>query len=237
MIAGCTGERTGAPDGVEAELTISESEPALGVLPAEQEQLLERRADGAALFGTVEAAPLNGDPERVMVLRTEHHGTSFDPALDGSRVLDARFVLDVVVTLGTDHVLRAHAGGTSTVLDADVEGPLTVRGARVAYGRGEMPFFELAWVDVNTATVEILTRDMAPIWSPALSPEGSEIVFVSSASGRPMLYWWTPNGDVLPLETTARFPTSPRAPRWEGTTLSFEDERGATSIELAEALR
>lgn len=233
LVVGCTGARPAAPpSAVQAELTDTEDQLPLGMLPAEQEQLIERRADGACLYGVVQAAPLNGDPERVIVLRSELGGAPLDPSLEGRRVLDARFVLDVVVTLDVDHVLRAHGDGNTVDLDATVEGPLSVAGPLVAYGRGEMPFFELARVDVSTSVVETLTHDMAPIWSPALSPDGTEVVFVSSASGHPVLQRLTANGELVPVTTTSRFPTSPRTPRWEGGTLFFEDEAGATSIDL-----
>ena len=40
------------------------------------------------------------------------------------------------------------------------------------------------------------------------------------------------NGGLTTYPSGTRFPASARAPRWEGDTLFFEDEAGATSLDL-----
>ncbi len=205
----------------------------LGERPEEPEaQLDERAADGARLFGAVLAAPLGGDPERVLRLRAAGPDEALTRALAGRRALDAHFVDEGVVILGTDHVLRYVAGGIETELDADAQPPLSVAATRVAYARGEMPVFALAIADVRTGAVETLADELAPVWSPALSEDGRSVVFVSSATGRPRLARLDADGAIT-LLASARFPTSPRAPRWLGSTLTFEDEGGLVTIDVA----
>lgn len=202
----------------------------LGMLAEEPEQLLERRPDGAALFGTVLAAPIGGDPDRVMTLRTEDaHGRALAAALHGRRVLDARFVDGAIVLLDADHALRLLRDDADVALDEHVIGPLSVAGSSVAYAVGEMPMFELSRVDVRTLEVEVLTHDQGPVWSPALSPDGSEVIFASSASGHPRLMRRGADG-TLSVLATDRFPTSPRAPTWTGHEIRFEDELGWTNL-------
>jgi hypothetical protein len=232
VLVACTGA-----DERSSEQALSQTAPEpptrtspLGMRPAERAQVLDQRADGSALVGTVLAAPLDGDPERMLSLHVT--GAALG-ALEGRRVLDARFAGDGALTLGIDHVLRyVDARGRETELDAQVEAPLSVVGERVAYARGEMPFFEIARADVRTAEVVALTTDLAPCWSPALSEDGTEVVFASSASGQPTLHRRGANGQIVTLPSS-RTPSSPRAPRWSGDRLTFEDEAGTVTIALA----
>jgi len=222
LLVGCA-----TNDGGSATVTLSEA-----VAPAADETLLDRRADGATLYGRVEAQPIDTDTPRILVLRAVRQGQSLDASLDGARVLDARFAGSSIVTIGADGVLRVHAHGVTTELDRDAEPPLSVAGSVVAYARGAMPSFELASADLVTGVVRQWTDGMAPVWSPALSPDAAEIVFVSGASGAPRLYRLEQNGAPVALPETASFPSSLRAPRWQDATLHFEDETG-TPRELA----
>jgi hypothetical protein len=221
LLAGCAG------DVQPAQGALGDVEETLGDAPrlvaGGEEELLDRRADGAAIFGRMEPAVEDADPERVLVLRASV------PGLDGLRVLDARFVDGGVVVIGADHVLRLLAAGDVRTLDENVYGPLSVAGDRVAYTRGEMPVLELARADLSSGEVAALTTDMAPVWSPALSADGREVIFVSGASGSPRLCRLGANGVVV-LPEVERFPSSPRAPRWEGDELRFEDEEGALHV-------
>lgn len=200
-------------------------------LDAEPNVLLDRRDDGATLLGRPDAALADSDPERVMVLVAERAGRTIDPSLEGLRVLDARFAGTTIVTLGADHVLRAHVHGSVRVLDETAEAPLSVEGSVVAYGRGEMPSFELARLDVSTGVVRTLTTDMAPVWSPALSPDGTEIVFVSGVTGVPRLYRMREWGAPELLPDVGAFPSSLVAPRWTTNgELQFEGELGEPHV-------
>ena len=186
---------------------------ALEVAPLldEGEVLLDRRDDGAALIGRVMPVPEGSDADRVLTLRS----VGLDASLDCAAVLDARFVADGLVVLRADHVLVAHHDGAAIELDAQVEGPLSIAGTRVAYVRGEFPELELALSDARSGEARVLTQGMAPAWSPALSPDGSEIVFVSGARGTPRLHLVdTRGGAPRALPPSERFPTAPVAPRW-----------------------
>lgn len=220
LLAACEADDA-AP--VQAPLTIPTAAP--------DEVILDVRADGAALFGRVVPPPPNADPDRVLVLRGERDGRPFLGSLEGARVLDARFAGSALVVLGTDHVLRVHENDQVAELDAQVHGPLSVAADRVAYVRGEPPDLEVARADLRTGAVEAITQGMAPAWSPALSPDGTEVIFVSGASGSPRLYR-SHGGPARALPASPRFPTGPSAPRWIGDRLVFEDEQGVASIDL-----
>jgi hypothetical protein len=214
---------------------VAEATTALALpTPQPDEVLLDLRADGAALFGRVRTPLPNADPERVVLLRSELGGAPIAGGLEGAAVLDARFSDEGLVVLGLDHVLRVHPPrGAPLELDAQAYGPLSVEGAFVAYVRGEMPDLEVARADARTGAVEPITQSMAPTWSPALSPDGREVVFVSGVEGAPRLYR-SGGGAPRELPRTERFPTAPSAPRWRGETLFFEDERGVGAIDLAQ---
>ena len=211
------------------------AEAALELAPAsaQGEIVLDRRADGATLWGRLEPIVPNSDADRILIVRAEPPVAG----VDGARALDARFAGDAMLVLGADHVLRshqqgAHQQGAITELDRAVEAPLSVAGRSVAYARGEMPFFEIARADLDTGGARAITQGMAPAWSPALSPDGREVVFVSSAQGSPRLHRVDAAGTVTPLPATARTPSSPRAPTLEGDRLTFDDEQGRTTIDL-----
>lgn len=201
--------------------------------PGAEEVILDVRADGATLFGRVVPPPPNADPDRVLVLRSELAGQPIAPALEGARVLDARFAGGALVVLGTDHVLYAHEGGAVVELDAQVFGPLSAAGDRVAYVRGEMPELEVARADVRTGEAVSITQGMAPAWSPALSADGREVIFVSGVTGSPRLYR-SEGGASRALPPVERFPTAPSSPRWVDDRLIFEDEQGVAAIDLRE---
>jgi hypothetical protein len=66
---------------------------------------------------------------------------------------------------------------------------------------------------------------MNPAWSPALTPDGTAIVFVSGIEGTARLYR-AENGEVRPLPPTERTPSAPVAPRFEEGLLHFVDHLG-----------
>ncbi|AKF07494.1 TolB family protein [Sandaracinus amylolyticus] len=198
----------------------------------EGEVLLDRREDGATLIGRLAPVPEDSDADRVLTLGT----SGLDGSLDGASVLDARFVAGGLVVLRADHVLVAHRDGATIELDTQVEGPLSIAGTRVAYVRGEFPELELAIADARSGQARALTQGMAPAWSPALSPDATEIVFVSGVRGSPLLYRVdTRGGAPRALPPSERFPTAPVAPRWTADgTLHFEDERGPATLLIGE---
>lgn len=196
------------------------------------ERVLDRRADGARIAGHLEPFPPNADPERVLVIRTSGLSPAIAAQLDGARLVDARFVGDAVATIAPDHVLRLHTQEGVRELDREAYGPMSVAGTRIAYARGEMPFFELARADVATGEVIALTTNMAPAWSPALTPDGETVVFVSGAAGSPRLYRIEGSRAPEALPETERTPASPVAPRFEQGLLVFEDDQGTAWLDL-----
>lgn len=185
---------------------------------AADEVILDLRGD-AAIVGRLEPAPPGSDADRVLVLR--------GAGLDGRRALDARFVGDAVVVLGADHVLTLVDGARETALDEHAEAPLSVAGEAIAYVRGEMPDFEVVRAVPATGEVRALAPQLRPAWSPALSEDGREVVFATSAAGTPRLHR-TGRGYV----GGARFPTMPGGPAWRGDALVLEDERGVAWVDV-----
>ncbi|MEZ4335515.1 MAG: hypothetical protein R3B82_02710 [Sandaracinaceae bacterium] len=182
------------------------------------EVILDLRGD-AAIVGRVEPAPPGSDADRVLVLR--------GAGLDGRRALDARFTGDALVVLGADHVLSALDARGETILDERVEAPLSVVGDAVAYVRGEMPDFEVVRAVPATGEVRAVAPQLRPAWSPALSPDGREVVFATSATGTPRLHR-TGRGSV----SASRVPTMPGGPAWRGDALVLEDERGVAWVDV-----
>lgn len=210
-----------------SELTSTRAEPP-SVPRAEPPAIeLDRRPDGALLAGTPLPTRPNADPERVLVLQA----TGAEPGLAGARVVDARFLGSGVVTLGVDHVLRLHRQGEVTVLDTGAYEPLSVSGTLVAYVRGAPPSLEVALADGATGTRTQLTEQLAPCWSPTISPDGAAIVFISGASGSPRLYRVEPGGAPRLLAQVKRFPSAPVEPRFEDGLYVFDDELGTAWVD------
>lgn len=186
--------------------------------------------DAVRLVGVLEEAPADSDADRVLVLHVSG-GASIDPALEGARVLDARFVDEGIATIGTDHVLRLHRNGHAIELDQLVEPPLSVAVGALAYARGYPPNLEIARIDLATGTAVAVTQGMNPAWSPALTPDGSAIVFVSGLEGTARFYR-SEDGAIRALPRTERTPSAPVAPRFEDGLLHFADEQGEVWVDL-----
>ncbi|MCB9594864.1 MAG: hypothetical protein H6719_19235 [Sandaracinaceae bacterium] len=200
--------------------------PAARTAPLEQasialgadEVLLDARG-AELLVGRIEPAPEGSDADRVLVAR--------GAGIDGRRVLDARFVGALLVVLDADHRLRVIDGEREAVLDERAEAPLSVAGDAIAYARGEMPDFEVARAIPSSGEVTAVAPDVRPAWSPALSPDGREVVFVTSVTGTPRLY--RPGRGFV---DAPRFATTPSAPLWRGEQLVVGDERGVAWLDL-----
>ncbi|MBO6935503.1 MAG: hypothetical protein JJ863_11030 [Deltaproteobacteria bacterium] len=192
---------------------------------------LDRRGDDV-LHGVLVPVLEHTDAGRTLTIDSTLTGRLAD-ALDGLVVQDARFVGFGVVVIDADHALVAYdEAGNARVLDHEAHGPLSVAEGVVAYTRGSPPDLELVRAYPSRGVVEPLTTDMAPVWSPALSDDGREVVFVSGAAGLPRLHRLTASGAIAALPVSARFPSAPSAPIWRGTELVFEDERGVVALDL-----
>lgn len=180
------------------------------------------------LSGALNAAPERGDGFRSVTLNEAPE--EFE--LIGTRAFDARRLQRGVVTLGVDHVLRLHTEGGVRVLDTDVIPPLSVAADRVAYARGFPPDIGLTVYDLKTDRRISLLPDLMPVWSPALSEDGREVIFAASPNGRPELLRLGPDGQVREIASAGRTPSSPFAPVWRGRHLVFEDEFGRARLDL-----
>lgn len=156
--------------------------------------------------------------------------------LVGTRVFDARRVEGGVVTLGLDHVLRLHVGDDVRALDTEVTPPLSVEAGRIAYARGFPPDLRLTVVDLDREGTTTLLPELMPVWSPALSPDGREVIFAASPNGEPELLRVSADGQVREVESSGRTPSSPIAPRWTGRYLTFHDEYGVARLDLETGL-
>lgn len=193
--------------------------------PRAEGETLASLQEGRAIHVRVLPAPIDADPDRVVTLRVDGF-----PELDDIRALDATFVGEGVVVLGTDHRLRflAQPGAAPVELDERVDPPLASHGTRLAYARGEMPFFAIVRLDVRVGTPEAVTDETRSCWSPAIAADGS-LAYACTHDGRPRLFVRDGQGErALPTE---RFPTSPLAPRFDGAHLAFTDEAGAVVID------
>lgn len=163
------------------------------------------------------------DALRVLTLTRVPAGLGLEP---GARVLDAQWVdEESVLVLGADQVLRHHTEQGVRVVDEHVLGPISVSGEVAAYVQGEPPDLWLAVADLRGEQVQRL-KDVAPAWSPALSQDGREVLFVASHEGRPHFFVRRADGELESLPTGQRTPSSAVAPLWRGGALFFEDERG-----------
>lgn len=192
--------------------------------------VLDSRSDGARILGRALPPIPNSDADRVLVMSLE--GVVSPTAARFEHVLDARFVGADIVVIDAQHVLWVLRGEDAIELDRDVEAPLAVRGDDLVYARGDMPLFELARADVARGQVTVLTEGYAPAYSPAIGEDGS-VVFVSTREGQPRLHRVSPGAGVEALPLTQRTPSSPRAPQLERGRLTFEDELGTATLDVA----
>lgn len=190
--------------------------------------------EAGLLKGVVLPAPEFADPDRIMNV-VHVRGGAETPVLDG--VEDAKFLSDgsfLVIT--RQHELVHFQGAKSDVLDHDVYGPLSVVGQRVAYLSGNaMPFFVPAVMDVDSGQRWVGSEDLIPSWSPVLSPDSSELIFVSGKAGHPQLMRAS-LGDSLDIRSSVDIespPAGPNAPVWlSPDVLIFESEVGTLRYHL-----
>lgn len=218
-----------------AEATLGEDPRASAPRPEPgPDALLDVAPDGARLVGSPSPARPDTDEALVYALALEPSAHPLARALGGRRVLAAAFVGARVVTLDADHELRAHALEAGVLvtrtLDTEAMGPLSVAGQRVAYVRGTPPELEAAVADVASGVARAWTAGLAPVWDPALTPDGEALVVVSGATGRPSLYVVRAGAAPSRLVDRGVFPGSSRAPRVIDGALRFEDERGASHV-------
>lgn len=235
VLALCGGVALGACEAPVASLSAAPDAPTTRAqaLVGAREVVLHPSAQAEGrLGGTIEPVRANTDALRVVTLDARAEALGL-PA--GARVLDARRVPGGVVALGADRVLRLYAGGQVKTLDTEALGPISAEAGRVAYVRGEAPDLALRVMSLREGMPHSVTEAPMPAWSPALSADGQEVIFVATHEGQPHLFRAPWGGVAQPIPTGTRTPSSPVAPIWRGDTLTFEDEQGVVRWNLKEA--
>lgn len=173
------------------------------------------------------------DAPRVIVLEQVPSGLGIKA---GQRVLDAQFVSDGAVILGDDQVLTHYTGGHQRQLDVEVLGPISVAANKIAYTRGLPPDLSLITLALDgVGEPERLAPKLNTVWSPALSEDGQEVIFVASYEGRPRQFRISGAGEPAILRKGGPMPSSAVAPIWRQDYLAFEHEQGVVLLDLKRA--
>lgn len=220
--------------------TTRRSAAAITVPGASGEFLQDLRPDGVALTAHVEPAPEDSDADRRITVTLRRDGAEVPWRLAAEPLLDARFIPRHagILALRADHTLvRLDAPDAQpVVIDRDVDGPLSLDalGRFVAYVRGEVPEVRAYRADLATGAVTEVAPTLAPVWCPALSPDGSEVVLVASVDGAPGLFRVPVGGTParVTVPAGAALPEGPSAPMVFGDALVFEDARGLRTLSL-----
>lgn len=128
--------------------------------------------------------------------------------------------LDGVAFEGTDRELRRIAHQIADRIYEKITGIPGVFATRIAYVLKQGNTYELQIADADGQNPQIALRSREPIISPAWSPDGSKLAYVSFESGKPVVY-------VHELATSKRVPVANfkgnnSAPAWspDGQTLA-----------------
>lgn len=178
---------------------------------------------GRALVGEATPAPADADPLLLMRVSYLVGGITRDWPLAREELQHARLLPDggLVATLANGTLLEVPADGTQPVrLDTGLIGPVAVSpdGRYLAYCQGQVPDLEVWRFDRQLGTASPVTVDMAPAWSPGVSPDGATVFFASARSGVPAL--WRVDGSDPPRQLTniGADPMGPLQPTPAGVT-------------------
>jgi TolB protein len=168
---------------------------------------------------------------------------SVSPAAGGQYEVKYRLVdaineteLDAVAFDGTDREMRRIAHQIADRIYEKITGIPGVFATRIAYVLKQGNTYELQIADADGQNPQIALRSREPIISPAWSPDGSKLAYVSFESGKPVVY-------VHELATSKRVPVANfkgnnSAPAWspDGQTLAVVLTRdGNSQIYLVDA--
>lgn len=214
-------------------------------LRAEDELVLDARADGTILVGRADPVPLDTDPVRTLRVRWIANRQELPWSQAGRALRDAHLLPGggalIVTDDGTLSIL-ADPGPTSVAIpvDRDVTVPLSVTsdGRFAAYARGEAPDLQVVRLDIAHRTTQVLSPALEPAWCPAISADGEAVVFVASVGGFPELHRvevrtgahsrWSVGGTKR--SGVALVPNGPSAPVLLDDVLVFETDDGLVAL-------
>ncbi|MDN3988452.1 Tol-Pal system beta propeller repeat protein TolB [Zwartia sp. IMCC34845] len=147
-----------------------------------------------------------------------------------------RGTLDEITFVGSDKELRRLSHQIADRIYEKITGIRGVFSTRIAYVLKRGKTYELQIADADGQNPQVALRSGEPIISPAWSPDGSRLAYVSFESGKPVVY-------VHQLSTSKRFPVANykgnnSAPAWspDGNTLAVVLTRdGLSQIYLVNA--
>ncbi len=147
-----------------------------------------------------------------------------------------RGTLDEITIVGSEKELRRMSHQIADRIYEKITGIRGVFSTRIAYVLKRGKTFELQIADADGQNPQVALRSGEPIISPAWSPDGSRLAYVSFESGKPVVY-------VHQLATSKRFPVANykgnnSAPAWspDGNTLAVVLTRdGLSQIYLVNA--
>jgi TolB protein len=144
--------------------------------------------------------------------------------------------LDAVAINGTDRELRGIAHQIADRIYEQITGVPGVFATRIAYVLKQGNTYELQIADADGQNPQIALRSREPIISPAWSPDGSKLAYVSFESGKPVVYTHElATSNRVPV---ANFKGNNSAPAWspDGQTLAVVLTRdGLSQIYLVNA--
>jgi len=144
--------------------------------------------------------------------------------------------LDGVAFSGTDRELRRIAHQIADRIYEKVTGVPGVFATRIAYVLNQGGTYELQIADADGQNPQIALRSREPIISPAWSPDGRKLAYVSFESGKPVVY--THELSTSKRVPVANFKGNNSAPAWspDGQTLAVVLTRdGLSQIYLINA--
>ncbi|MDP3274428.1 MAG: hypothetical protein Q8Q09_04485 [Deltaproteobacteria bacterium] len=201
-----------------------------------QEFVLDVSALGDELRARALPVPEQSDADRTLAVRWRlRDGSVRAWAFADRPVLDARFIgrTQALLVLTTQHELlrldTQNPDATPVTLDREVLGPLSLddAGRWVVYVRGEMPEYQVMRADIEGQSQPVaLAPALVPAWSPMITPDGHEVIFVASAEGSPAMFRVRDSGAAhrWMLPPNVPLPTGPSAPVMVGDAMVYESD-------------